>query len=591
MGLIKPKLPDLDYDEWRTKPRMERVKPMVQDWAVNGFGPPESVYVLYVLKLFLYAAGILWITSLAPGISTLAHLRDWWTEPILLQKAVVFTVLFELLGIGCGFGPLTLKFLPPVGSPLYWLRPGTIRLPPWPDKVPGTKGSTRTLFDVALYAAVMASGVWLLFSPGTKAGLAGTSAGLIDPARTIPLLVTLGLLGLRDKAIFLAARSEVYLPFIVAFAFAPADMIVSWKLSFMVIWWGAATSKINHHFGNVVEVMESNSPFVRLKAWKRLMHRDAVSDVRPSRLAVMIAHVGTVLEFLIPLALFVSGGGAPTKIAAVGMILFHLHILSTLPMGAPFEWNIFMLFGIVFLFVHNAALGLGDLVHPVPVLALTAAMEAIVLLGNYFPEKFSFLLAMRYYAGNWATSMWCLKPSAVPKFDHVVGFPGFARTQLAKLYGERTADLLAHKGYAFRAMHSHGRALFGLVPRAAGPDHENYLLIDGEFLAGPTIGWNFGEGHLHDEQLVSALQERCGFEPGEVRVVMIEASPMGGKYQDYRLVDAVTGEFERGRVKIADMLARQPWAGEIPVELVAAPAPTPTIPAPAAPSGRATAGA
>jgi len=588
MGLIKPKLPDIDYDEWHTLPRMERVKPMVQDWAVNGFGPPESVYVLYVLKLFLYAVGILWITSMTPGISTLAHVRDWWTEPILLQKAAVFTVLFELLGIGCGFGPLTLKFLPPVGSPLYWLRPGTIRLPPWPDKVPGTKGSTRTLFDVALYAGVMASGVWLLFSPGTKAGLAGTSVGLIDPARTIPLLVTLSVLGLRDKAIFLAARSEVYLPFIVAFAFPPADMIVSWKLTMMVIWWGAATSKINHHFGNVVETMESNSPFVRLKAFKRLMHRDAVNDVRPSRLAVMIAHGGTVLEFLIPLALFVSGGGAPTKIAAVAMILFHLHILSTLPIGAPFEWNIFMLFGIVFLFVHNAALGLGDLIHPVPVLALTAAMEAIVLLGNYFPEKFSFLLSMRYYAGNWATSMWCLKPSAVPKFDNVVGFPGFARTQLTKLYGERTADLVAHKGYAFRALHTHGRALFGLVPRAAGPDHESYVLIDGEFVAGPTIGWNFGEGHLHDEQLLTALQERCGFEPGEVRVVILEASPMFGKDQEYRLVDAATGEFERGRVKIHDMMERQPWAGEIPVELMVHPAATPPI---QVPTGPATAGA
>jgi hypothetical protein len=238
-----------------------------------------------------------------------------------------------------------------------------------------------------------------------------------------------------------------------------------------------------------------------------------------------------------------------------------------------------MIFGIFFLFVHNAALGLGDLVHPLPVLALTAVMEAVVLLGNFFPEKFSFLLSMRYYAGNWATSMWCLKPSAMTKFQgNVKGFPGFARTQMAKIYGERTADLLAHKGYAFRAMHSHGRALFGLVPRAAGPDHEGYLVIDGEFVAGPAIGWNFGEGHLHDEQLLTALQERCGFEPGEVRVVMIESSPMGGRYQDYRLVDAATGEFERGRIKIADMLARQPWAGEIPVELAPTPAPTPAVP-------------
>ena len=444
MGLIQPKLPDLDYDEWRTRPRMERVKPMVQDWATTGFGPPESVYVLYVLKLFLYALGIAWVASLTPGIGSLTHIRDWWTEPILLQKAVVFTVVFELLGLGCGFGPLTLKFLPPLGSPLYWLRPGTIRLPAWPDKVPGTKGSARTLVDVALYAGVLASGLWLLFSPGTKAGLAGTSVGLIDPARIVPLLLTLTLLGLRDKAIFLAARSEVYLPFIVAFAFAPVDMIVSWKLTMLVIWWGAATSKVNDHFGHVIEVMESNSPLVRLKAWKRLMHRHAVDDVRPSRLAVLLAHFGTVFEFLVPLVLFMSGGGWPTKLAAVGMLLFHLHILSTLPMGAPFEWNIFMIFGLFSLFVHNAAYGVGDLVHPVPVLAMAVAMETVVILGNFFPDRFSFLLAMRYYAGNWATSMWCIKPSAVPKFNAVKGFPGFARTQLTKLYGDRTADILAH---------------------------------------------------------------------------------------------------------------------------------------------------
>jgi len=26
--------------------------------------------------------------------------------------------------------PLTLRFLPPIGGILYWLRPGTVRLPP-----------------------------------------------------------------------------------------------------------------------------------------------------------------------------------------------------------------------------------------------------------------------------------------------------------------------------------------------------------------------------------------------------------------------------------------------------------------------------
>ena len=66
-------------------------------------------------------------------------------------------MLFEVLGLGCGFGPLNLRFMPPLGSFLYWLRPGTIRLPPWPGRVPLTGGDSRTVVDVVLYAALLAS--------------------------------------------------------------------------------------------------------------------------------------------------------------------------------------------------------------------------------------------------------------------------------------------------------------------------------------------------------------------------------------------------------------------------------------------------
>jgi len=37
MGLIKPSLPDLDYDQWRSQPRRERVRAMVVHWAEHGF--------------------------------------------------------------------------------------------------------------------------------------------------------------------------------------------------------------------------------------------------------------------------------------------------------------------------------------------------------------------------------------------------------------------------------------------------------------------------------------------------------------------------------------------------------------------------
>ena len=85
----------------------------------------------------------------------------------MFEKVVLYTMLFEVIGLGCGFGPLNNRFFPPMGSILYWLRSGTIRLPPWPDRVPGTKGTTRTPVDVALYALLLLVTLRALFSDGT----------------------------------------------------------------------------------------------------------------------------------------------------------------------------------------------------------------------------------------------------------------------------------------------------------------------------------------------------------------------------------------------------------------------------------------
>ena len=69
--------------------------------------------------------------------------------------------------------------------------------------------------------------------------------------------------------------------------------------------------------------------------------------------------------------------------------------------------------------------------------------------------------------------------------------------------------------------------MFTLAHRAmAGLDEDDYILTDGERICSTAIGWNFGDGHMHNEQLIAALQERCHFEPGEVRVVLIDAQPI-----------------------------------------------------------------
>ena len=141
MGFIEPSPPPFDLDEWRSKPYLERLKANAQDWAVNGFGTPD----LRLLALRRQAdrvrvGAFLLIGATTPGIGGLGDIGDWWTEPIVFQKLAVWLLLWEILGLGSGSMPLAFRFSPPIGGCLYWLRPRTVRLPPWPDKVPLTAG-------------------------------------------------------------------------------------------------------------------------------------------------------------------------------------------------------------------------------------------------------------------------------------------------------------------------------------------------------------------------------------------------------------------------------------------------------------------
>lgn len=198
MGFLQPSPPPFDLEEWSAKPYLSRLKPNAQDWAVNGFGAPSVVYLLYAVKLTLFSAGaFLLISQTTPGLGGLGDIGDWWTEPIVFQKLAVWILLWEIAGLGSGSMPLAFRFAPPIGGILYWLRPRTVRLPPWPDKVPLTRGSRRMLADVALYAGVLACGVYLLLSAGET--VAGSAAGRLDPVAIGVLLGVLGLLGLRDK--------------------------------------------------------------------------------------------------------------------------------------------------------------------------------------------------------------------------------------------------------------------------------------------------------------------------------------------------------------------------------------------------------
>jgi Transmembrane protein of unknown function (DUF3556) len=575
MGLLDPAPPPFEVSEWRRLPHLERIKPLAQDWALNGFGTPVAVYFLYVFKVLAYTglgALLIFATSGWPE----------WTNPIVFEKAVIWTMLWEVLGLGAGSLPLTLRFSPMVGGFLYWLRPGTTRLPPWPERVPGTRGTTRTWLDVALYMGLVGTALYLLLSPGVDAHppwnageMTDDGMGLLlvifkpvtvlDPVAVGVLLAFLAALGLRDKVPFLAARAEVYGTLAIVFLFPATNMVIAAQLVFFCIWWGAASSKLNRHFPFVVTVMISNTPWNRSRAFKRRLYRNHPDDLLPSRLGAFDAHLGTAIEFTLPLVLLTQGGLLGT-IALAGMVVFHAHILSTFPLAVPLEWNVFMIFGLFFLFGHYGDVPWSTLDDPLLLVILGLICVGLPLLGNFRPDLVSFLPSMRYYAGNWATSQWLFRrdTGAEAKLDReIVKAAPIVEEQLAKFYEPELIEVLLYKGLAFRSMHSHGRALNALSLRAVD-DVEAYSVREGELVAGVVLGYNFGDGHFHDQRLLAAVQERCRFGPGELRVVTLESQPAHVQRQRYRIWDAAEGLVEEGWVDVAEMVRRQPWLGDEP---------------------------
>jgi len=577
MGLLDPAPPPFEVSEWRRLSHLERIKPLAQDWALNGFGTPVAVYFLYVFKVLAYAglgALLIFATSGWPE----------WTAPIVFQKAVIWTLLWEVLGLGAGSLPLTLRFSPMIGGFLYWLRPGTTRLPPWPERVPGTRGTTRTWLDVALYIGLVGTALYLLLSPGVEADAGWApmetmdNVGLnlvfeppmaLDPLAVGVMLAFLGALGLRDKVPFLAARAEIYGTLAIIFLFPLVNMVIAAQIVFFCIWWGAAASKLNRHFPFVVTVMISNTPWNKSRRAKRQLYADHPEDLRPSRVGAMSAHLGTVIEFTLPLVLLLTQGGLLGTIALVGMVIFHVHIFSTFPLAVPLEWNVFMIFGLFFLFGHYGDLPWWTLEDPLLLAVLLPICVGLPLLGNFRPDLVSFLPSMRYYAGNWATSQWLFRrdTGAEDKLDaEIVKAAPIVTRQLEKFYDREMIDVLVYKGLAFRSMHSHGRALNALTMRAVA-DVDEYDVREGELVAGVVLGYNFGDGHFHDHRLLAAVQERCGFGPGELRVVTLESQPAHVQRQRYRIWDAADGLVEEGWVDVRDMVRRQPWLGDDMVPL------------------------
>lgn len=405
--------------------------------------------------------------------------------------------------------------------------------------MPFTGGDRRTAGDVLLYPAFLLSLLPAVLLPGVPTAslteaLPDNASGTVRPALLVVPIVLYVLNGLRDKTVFLAARGEQYLPALVFFAVLPfTDMILAAKLLICVVWIGAGVSKFGLHFTNVVAPMVSNSPCVPSKRIKRLHYRDFPRDIRPSKVATFMAHVGgSTVEIVVPLVLLFSTNRWFTVAGVLLMVVFHLFITSTFPLAVPLEWNLLFAYLAVFLFLGFPAwdgYGIGDMSSPWLAAGIAAGLAFFPVLGNLRPDLVSFLPSMRQYAGNWASALWAFAPGAEEKLNSLPHRP--TKNQIDQLqamgYPAAVAEITMQQTIAWRSMHSQGRGLFSVLLKKL-PDLDRRTVREAEFGCNSPIGFNFGDGHLHNIDLINAVQARVGFAPGEWIVVWSRSPSTAG---------------------------------------------------------------
>lgn len=317
--------------------------------------------------------------------------------------------------------------------------------------------------------------------------------------------------------------------------------------------------------------MISNTPFWPPMWLKRSMYRNFPEDIRPSRFAHFMAHgMGAGVELVVPLILLFSTNQWVTIAAVVIMVGYCLFIVSTFPLAVPLEWNLLFAFGAITLFLgfpswqgfsvldfSNAWVGIG----------IAVALLFFPVLGNIRPDKVSFLPSLRQYAGNWASAIWTFTPGAEKKLDAVIRPTSNQVDQLQQMgYPFVAAEITMQQTIAWRSMHSQGRGLFSLAYRTL-PDIDTRTVREGEFACNSVIGFNFGDGHLHNADLIRALQTRCHFLPGEFVVFWVESQPVTRGTQSYQIIDAALGVIERGTWKVADAVKEQPWLPDGPIPI------------------------
>ena len=146
-------LPPYPMEQVLSAPFPERVRLVCRSWAAQVAPNQPIVMALYWAKyLFVYLGGWAAFCAFNAGYPGFTSPVEWAFSATAFQKMFAWSIFYELLGLGCSWGPLNARFKPMTGGFRYFLRPGTTKLPLFPG-VPIIGNPLRNWLDVALYSA------------------------------------------------------------------------------------------------------------------------------------------------------------------------------------------------------------------------------------------------------------------------------------------------------------------------------------------------------------------------------------------------------------------------------------------------------
>jgi hypothetical protein len=110
-------LPPYDPQRLLSAPFPERVRLVCRSWAAQVAPTPKIVMAMYWAKyLLLYVGGWAFFVSFSAGYPGFTSPGGWAFTAVAFHKAILWSIFYELMGFGCGNGPMNARFDPPLGG-------------------------------------------------------------------------------------------------------------------------------------------------------------------------------------------------------------------------------------------------------------------------------------------------------------------------------------------------------------------------------------------------------------------------------------------------------------------------------------------